>query len=223
MSEYLLISFKTILFLLVILVIIRIMGKRELGQLNVFDIIIFFMISEIFSNAIADPKSDIFITILPIFIISFIQIIISIITLKSKKIRNIIESTPVLIIENGNINYDEMKKQRYNIDDLLQQVREEGIDDISSINYAVLESNGGLSVIKKEDTKLSHPFPIISDGKLDNNLIKKLGLTIEWIDNELNKLSISSIENVFIAFLSINRTLIVFSKETNNVNDHKNN
>ena len=220
MNDYLLIGLKTILFLSIILVIIRIMGKRELGQLNVFDIIISFMISEIFSNAIADPNSNIFLALLPIFIIFLVQICISIIVLKNKKIRNFIESKPSLIIYKGIINYKEMKKQRYNISDLLQQVREQGIDDLSDVNFAILESNGTLSVIEKKNSNLKYPFPIISDGKIEEDVMHELGLNKDWINKKINKLSIDSYKDIFIAFINKNNDLIVFSKKLNNYKYH---
>ena len=223
MNEYLIIGLKTVLFLLIILVIIRIMGKRELGQLNVFDIIISFMISEIFSNAIADPGSNVLLALFPIFIIFIIQMLISVIVLKSKRIRLIIESKPSLIIDNGVIDYEEMKKQRYNISDLLQQVRGEGILDITSISYAILESNGTLSVIEKKNNTLKYPFPIISDGKINLDILKQMNLTKELIEIKLNENNIYSIEDVFICFIDKEDSLIIFSKKLNNTKQHQNN
>lgn len=217
MNEYLIIGLKTILFLSIILVIIRIMGKKELGELNVFDIIVSFMISEIFSNAIAEPDTNIFLAILPIFIIFFVQLCISYVGLKSKKIRDVIESKPTLIIEDGVILYNEMKKQRYNISDLLQQVREEGIDDISDIRYAILESNGGLSIIKKSDSKLKYPFPLISDGKVIDEVKENLKISDDWLSDKLKEKKLDSLEDVFIGFISINNDLLIFSKKFDNV------
>lgn len=217
MNEYLIIGLKTILFLSIILVIIRIMGKKELGELNVFDIIVSFMISEIFSNAIAEPDTNIFLAILPIFIIFFVQLCISYVGLKSKKIRDVIESKPTLIIEDGVILYNEMKKQRYNISDLLQQVREEGIDDISDIRYAILESNGGLSIIKKSDSKLKYPFPLISDGKVIDEVKENLKISDDWLSDKLKEKKLDSLEDIFIGFISINNDLLIFSKKFNNV------
>lgn len=212
MNEYLAITLKTLLFLTIILIIIRIMGKRELGQLNVFDIIVSFMISEIFSNAIADANSNVFLTLLPILIIFIIQISISFIVLHNNKMRNIIESTPSLIINKGKLDYDEMKKQRYNISDLLQQIHQQGIDDIRTIHFAILENNGSLSIIKKDESKLLFPYPIINDGKLDFEIIKQ----IDNIDiNHLLKNITYKLEDIFMAFIDANNQLVVFSKEGN--------
>ena len=217
MNEYLLISFKTLLFLIIILIIIRIMGKRELGQLNVFDIIISFMISEIFSNAIADPYGNIYLALLPIFLIFLVQVFISFIVLKSKRVRNLIESKPSFIIENGIVNYSEMKKQRYNISDLLQQTRKQGIDDLRSIQFAILESNGELSVLKKQDSFLLSPLPIISDGDFIKDTLNGLNIDKNLILNELNTKGYDNQKDIFIAFIDKNRQLILFSKKENNL------
>ena len=217
MNEYLLICLKTLLFLVIILILIRIMGKRELGQLNVFDIIISFMISEIFSNAIAEPHNNIFLALFPILVIFIVQILISYTVLKSKKIRNVIESKPSIIIDNGVVNYTEMKKQRYNISDLLQQVREEGVDDLREISFAILESNGALSVIKKTDQKLLSPFPIISDGELLSQIIEKLNIEESYINMQVINNGYHSYKEVFMAFIDLNKNLVFFSKKSNNV------
>ena len=219
MNEYLLIGLKTLLFLAINLAIIRIMGKRELGQLNVFDIIISFMISEIFSNAIADADSNILLALLPIFIIFIVQILISIIILKNKKIRYFIESKPSLIIENGVVNYDEMKKQRYNISDLLQQVRQQGIDSLEDVKYAILESNGTLSVIKNDEAKLFHPFPIISDGEIDYELLDRLNIEKKWLQDKLTSIQFKA-KDIFICFLGKEKNLIIFSKKAGNIKQH---
>lgn len=216
MSEYLIIAFKTLLFLTIILIIIRIMGKRELGELNVFDIIVSFMISEIFSNAIADPKSNIFLSLLPIFIIFVVQITISFLVLKSKRIRSILESKPSLIINNGVIDYEEMKKQRYNISDLTQQIREFGIDDLTIVAFAILENNGELSVIKKDDSNLKFPFPIINDGKLEHYYLKQANISYCLIEEKLKKLN-CTVNDIFMGFIDKDDELIVFSKKSNNI------
>jgi uncharacterized membrane protein YcaP (DUF421 family) len=175
------------------------------------------MISEIFSNAIADPKSNVLLALLPILIIFLVQMLISYLILKSKKIRTFIEDSPNLIIDNGKINYDEMKNQRYNISDLLQQVREQGIDDLRNISYAILESNGTLSVIETTNTRLKYPLPLISDGLIDKKVMKVLGIDSSWLDKELKRIGIKDIKEIFMGFIDKNDKLVVFSKKTNNI------
>ena len=103
------------------------MGKRELGQLNTFDIVVFFMISELFSLSIDEPEENVFEALIPILVIFSVQIIMSFVVLKSNKLRKIIEENPTFIINDGVIDQKKMKKLRYNIDDLMQQIRSDGI------------------------------------------------------------------------------------------------
>ena len=192
------------------------MGKRELGQLNVFDIIISFMISEIFSNAIAEPHSNIFLALLPILIIFIVQLLISLAVLHSKKIREFIESKPAIIIENGKINCNEMKKQRYNISDLLQQIHQQGIDDPSKINFAILENNGSLSIIEKSKSNLLYPYPLIADGKIDNIALEKTKWRKKDLQHKINSLN-HDINDIFMAFVTVKGNLLIFSEKENNI------
>ena len=212
MNEYLLIVLKTVLFLAFIMLIMKIMGKRELGQLNAFDIIVFFMISEIFSLSIDDSGANVFKTLLPITVIFIIQIIISFIVLKSNKLRKIIEENPSFIIKDGIIDQEKMKKLRYNIDDLMQQIRSDGIDSISQIKFAILESNGNLSVIEngKENSKI--PFPLIKDGEVDSKVLETLNKDKEWLLSKLKDKGYNSEKNIFLCILDSDDNLFVVEK-----------
>lgn len=213
MNEYILIVLKTVLFLAFIMIIMKIMGKRELGQLNAFDIIVFFMISEIFSLSIDDPKANVFKTLLPIAIIFLIQIIISYIVMKSNKLRKIIEENPSFLINNGIIDQKKMKRLRYNIDDLMQQIRSDGIDNPSQIMFAVLESNGNLSVIEKGKENSKIPFPLIKDGQIDIKVLETLNKDKKWLMTKLKEKGYRDEKNIFICILDKNESLYVIEKE----------
>ena len=212
MNEYLLIVLKTVLFLAFIMLIMKIMGKRELGQLNAFDIIVFFMISEIFSLSIDDTSANVFKTLLPITVIFIIQIIISFIVLKSNKLRKIIEENPSFIIKDGVIDQEKMKKLRYNIDDLMQQIRSDGIDNISQIKFAILESNGNLSVIEKGKENSKIPFPLIKDGEIDIKVLETLNKDKKWLLDKLKDKGYMSEKNIFICILDKDDKLFVVEK-----------
>lgn len=212
MNEYLLIVLKTLLFLVFIMLIMKVMGKRELGQLNAFDIIIFFMISEIFSLSIDDSNSDVFKTLLPITVIFLIQIFISFVVLKSNKLRKIIEENPSFIIKDGVIDQEKMKKLRYNIDDLMQQIRSDGVDNIAQIKFAILESNGNLSVIEKGKENSKIPFPLIKDGEIDVKVLETLNKDKEWLMSKLKDKGYSSEKNIFICILDSGDNLFVVEK-----------
>lgn len=213
MNIYFLIALKTILFLFVIIIILKIMGKRELGQLNTFDIVIFFMISELFSLSIDEPHENIFQTLLPILIIFAMQILMSFIVLKSNKIRKIIEENPSFIINKGIIDQKKMKKLRYNIDDLCEQVRMQGVDNLKDVEYAILESNGNLSVIKKGEENSKIPFPLIKDGVIDDMSLKIINKDKEWLSSKIREKGYSDIDNIFICMLDKNDSLYIVEKD----------
>ena len=129
--------------------------------------------------------------------------------MKSTTWRKIIDGNPIVIIKQGKINFEAMKKIRYNLDDLIGQLREQGISNIEKVNYAVLENNGKLSIFSN-DTE--YPLPIIMDGEIDKNVLKDLNKDEEWIINMLKKKNLE-LENVFYAFYTKNKTYIIKKDE----------
>ena len=121
------------------------MGKKEVGQLSIVDLIVSILIAELVAIAI-EGKSNILIAVVPISILVIVQIVISYISLKSVKIRYLIDGKPTIIIKNGKLNFTEMSKIRYSLDDLITQLRLQGIKSVERVKYAILENNGSLSV-----------------------------------------------------------------------------
>lgn len=218
MMDYLLVIGKTLLFLIVIILLLRIMGKRELGQLNSFDIVVFFMISELFSLSIDKPHENVWLTLVPILLIFLVQIITSYLVLKSNKLRKILEENPTLLINKGILDMNKMKKLRYNIDDLMEQVRQNGIDSLSKVEFAILESNGQLSVIPKSKETSIIPFPLIKDGEIDEKTMKILNKDKKWLIKRLKEKGYENEKQIFICFLEEGETLFCVEKNyTNNV------
>ena len=210
--KYLIVSFRSIFFYILITVVYRIMGKREIGELSIIDFIVSIFIAEMVAISIENYKSSIFLSIIPIIILVLLQVLCSNISLKNKKIRNLLDGEPSVIIEKGNINFKEMKKQRYNIDDLLTQLRGNSIKSIEEVDYAILETSGKLSIFKKKDDKKSnYPLPIICDGIINNEILKKIDMKEEWLLNEIKKQNIS-INNIFYAFYK-NKELYIIEKD----------
>ena len=168
--DYLIVLFRTVLFYIIITIIYRFMGKREIGQLGMVDLIVSILIAELAAMSIDNREESIFLSILPIALLVMVQIGMSYVSLKNSKIRNLFDGNPSVIINKGKINFREMVEQRYNIDDLLTQLREKHIRSIEEVDYAVLETSGKLSVFKK-DNKLfgEYPMPLILDGEIDQD------------------------------------------------------
>ena len=206
--EYLNIFLRTVFFYFFIFLIYRMMGKREVGQLGIIDLIVSILIAELVAIAIEAEKS-IFLSIIPISILTLTQIGISYITLKNEKIRDIIDGKPTVIIKNGKLNFTEMSKLRYSLDDLLTQLRLQGVKSIDKVKYAVLENNGNLSVF---DDDSDYPLPLILDGVINYTTLKEIKKNYDWLINILKKKNVE-LEEVFYAFYTNNKTFIITKNE----------
>lgn len=212
MIEYLIIMSKTALFFFILIFTMRFMGKREVGELSVFDLVVFFVISELLSISIATPEENPLQTISAIAVLVFLQKILAIIVLKSKKMRNLIDGQEVYIIKDGVIDQEAMRKNRYNIDDLMMQLRQKDIDTPSKVKYAVLETDGSLSVIEKEKNAVPFPSPVIQDGEIDEEVLNSLNITKEWLINELSKYGHKDYQKIFLCLVEDNGLFIVPKK-----------
>lgn len=181
--------------------IIRLMGKREVGSLSIFDLAVYFTISDLITMSIIDQSVPFVFSLISVLILCFLQICISHITLKYKKVRDLIEGKKSLIINDGKIDFNEMKKQRFSIDDLYVQIRLLGIDSITKIRWAILETNGKLSVIKYEDSISKFPDPIIKDGEIDYVNMKKANIDEKYLLSKLFEINVYNIKDIKICLL----------------------
>jgi uncharacterized membrane protein YcaP (DUF421 family) len=215
-----------------IFIIMRLMGKREIAKLSVFDLVISIMIAEIAVIVIESKEKSMMLAIAPILLLVFIQIGFAYVSLKNQKLRMWFDGKPSVLIRDGHLNRKEMRKQRYNLDDLMTQLRENQVTEIDKVELAVLESTGKLSVIMKENlhdpdgigkisdpkqsreqeyNKSDHnpkfryellPMPLIMDGHVQDHNLEKLGKTRFWLKNELQNYNVENFKHVF--FCSIN-------------------
>lgn len=198
--DYIIVLVRTILFYLIITIIYRFMGKREVGQLGIVDLSVSILIAELAAISIDNREESIFLSIIPIIILGLIQIGMSYLSLKNAKIRDAFDGTPSVMINRGVINFKEMVRQRYNIDDLLSQLREQHVRTIEEVDYAVLESSGKLSVFKKHDNKFGeYPLPLILDGEIQKDTLVQIKKNENWIIKTLKEEGLK-LEDVFYAF-----------------------
>jgi uncharacterized membrane protein YcaP (DUF421 family) len=173
------------------------MGKREVGQLGIIDLIVSVLIAELVAISLEDTTKIIFLLIIPIFLLVGLQIGMAFLSLRVKKVRDVFDGSPSVIINNGKLQVKEMLKQRYNMDDLLTQLREKSITSLNEVGYAILETSGKLSVFKKEKEKeRTFPLPIIIEGKVLYDSLKLLDKDINWLRKHISV----DIENVFYGF-----------------------
>lgn len=203
--------FKTLFIYVLVAIIFRVMGKREVGQLGTFDLVMFILIAELVALAL-EHKDGFLINLVPVIILVLLQIIIAKVSLKSVKFRNFVDGKPVIIIKKGIVNFKNMVEQRYTLDDLLLQLREKDVRSLDEVDYAILETNGKLSVFKKDDKdKKTYPLPIILDGKVEFDNLYAIGKTKTWLLNTLIEKNISA-NDVFYAFTK-NGELYIIRKD----------
>ncbi len=206
--DYVIIFFRTVFFYFFIILIYRIMGKREVGQLGIIDLIVSILMAELAMISIEGYDKSIFYSILPIMTLTVLQTILAYFSIKKPKFRNFLDGNPSIIIKEGHINYKEMLKQRYSLDDLLVQIRDKGFKSLEEVEYAILENNGCLSVFGYANKNRCLPLPIILDGKVQKDTLKYLDKDEEWIDNILTKKDVK-LENIFYAFYKDKNIFII--------------
>ena len=204
------IIFRTIFFYFFVILCFRLMGKREIGQLGVIDLIVSILIAELIAISIENIEDGIFLTIIPIVILVVLEIVIAYVSIKSRKIRVFFDGKPSLIISNGKINYNEMVKQRYSMDNLLLSLRQNSIKNIDDVEYAFLEPNGELSIFKYNffKTKSSYPMPLILDGSVQKGALKHINKNESWLEEVLSSKNLK-FEDIFYCFYKKNKLFII--------------
>lgn len=196
MEDVLIIIFRTLFLYALIILIFRAMGKREIGELSILDLVVYIMIAEMAVMSIDEPETNLFYSILPMLVLMVIQIMLAFISLKSKKFRDIVEGKPIVIINDGKIDEEEMRKQRYNFDDLLMQLREKNVRNIADVEFAILETSGKLTVFEKEKQSGGITIPLIVDGEIQEKNLERIEKNLLWFRQELRKLGYRDIKNI---------------------------
>ena len=205
---------RTFILYFAVIFIMRMMGKKQIGQLEPFELVIALMISELAAFPMEDIRIPIIHSIIPIVTLLFLQVGSSYFELKSEKARKVLTGTPSILIRDGKIDVAELRYQRFNINDLLEELRLKGYFNLSDIQYAILETSGALSILPKtgqaaatkEDLKInvtqeSLPIPLIMDGNIN---YKNLGLIEKnetWLKSILKRNKISNASDLFIGML----------------------
>ena len=207
--EYVVVIFRSILFYIVITLAYRFMGKREVGELSVMDFIVSLFIAELAAISIENYKDDMLLSILPIVTLVLIQFCVAYISLKVTDVRKTVDGEVSVIINRGKINFEEMLKQRYNLDDLLTQLRSQSIKSIEEVDYAILETSGKLSVFKREDDpNRTYPLPVILDGKVQEDVLIQIRKDINWLNRKLDEENFK-LEDIFYGFYQKNRLFLI--------------
>lgn len=218
--------YRTAFLYMAVLVAIRIMGKREVGQLSAFDLVVAIMIAELAAMAMEERDMPLYEGLIPIFTLVALEVLLAVLSLKSHMIRGFVDGAPSIVVANGKIVEKELRKLRYNISDLLQQLREKDVPNIADVQYAVLETSGELSVVLKGDKRPvtaadlglpgkyeGLPTPLIFDGHIHYNNLRSLHLDESWLLGQVQKHGIERIRDVLFASLDTNGHLYICEKE----------
>ena len=193
--------FRTLIIYFIIIVCLRIMGKRQLGELQPSEFVIAILISNIATLSIEDTDIPLAGAVVPIITLMSAEVLLSFITLKSSKAQVLVTGNPVVIIRNGNIDQKSMRDLRFSIEDLMSQLRISGTFDIDDVAWAIVETNGRLSVYPKAEAQPitpksaadpnsicnTPPMVLISDGVLCSKTLSACNLTKKWLENILEK------------------------------------
>lgn len=206
---YIAIIFKTVFMYFFIIIVYRIMGKKEVGQLSIVDLIVSLLIAELVALGIEDKNNNLLLSVIPIVALTLLQIFISYISLKSNKIRYLMDGRPNIIIKDGKINFNEMKKIRYSLDDLLTQLRLQGVKNIEKVKYAILENNGSLSIFCDNSI---YPLPLILDGVIDYTTLNEINKDYKWVINILKNKNLD-LDEIFYGFYTSGKIFIIKKTE----------
>ena len=195
--------FRAIVLYIIVLAVMRLMGKREIGQLQPFELAISIMIADLAATPMAESGVPITNGIMPILGLLVMHLIISIINIKSTKVRQIICGKPSLLIFRGKIDQKVLKKERFTINELEERLRDNNIFNIGDVEYAILETSGQVTVIPKpnkrpttpEDFNIEPryegiPYDLVVDGKVEYENLKKIGKNYKWLQKQTEKFGI---------------------------------
>lgn len=212
----LLVIIRTLILYTATVFLLRVMGKRQIGELQPYELVVIIMVSELASIPMQDTGIPLASGLIPIFILVAAQVFLSLVSLYSEKARGVICGKPSILIANAHIVEEELRRLRYNLNDLLEQLRLKDVPDISDVEYAILETSGQLSVILKsekrpvipQDLNISPeyedlPTTLIIDGRVINENLTRLGHDIDWLRQELKGLAVNNIRDVFFASLNV--------------------
>ncbi len=190
--------FRVMILYFLILVSLRLMGKREVGQLQPFDLVVNIMIADLASQPLSDVNIPLMAGILPVIVILFLQLLMSYLCVRSKRIRRIICGESVILVKNGRFNQKYMKNMLITVDDLTEMLRGCGLKDINDLDTLIIDTNGKASVTEKKDKGLI--TTLIEYGEMNEDKISGLFLSKTDVIREMKKSGIYDVKEVFWGF-----------------------
>ncbi len=222
-----LIFVRTVIIYFLVLFVMRFMGKREIGQMQPFELVIAIMIADLAATPMAEIGIPILYGIIPIFGLLVIHTIISLLNLKSIKIREIICGKPRILIYRGKIDEKALIEENFTINELQERLRVNSINNLGDVEFAILETSGQISVVQKPEKRALKPedfnmkvpyegiaYDLVIDGKIMTDNLKKLGKDYNWLEKEIGKFNMKP-EEALIAVLNGDQSIFCQKKEEN--------
>ena len=206
----LIVSIRTVILYSALLFTLRLMGKSELTKMSPFQLTVVFMIAELAAIPLDSIDASLVNGLIAISMLTFLQILISYLSTKIEWFKTFVSGRPSIIIEKGKLNIKEIRKQRITLTDLMEQLRIKNCSSISDIAYAIIETNGELSLITKDQ---QFGAIIVSDGKLYEENLRFSGLDYQNFENKLRKAGITSIKDVLLALCDNDKTLHIYTEQ----------
>ncbi len=219
---------RTVIIYIVVVTCVRLMGKRQVGELQPSELVVAIMISEVASISLQDTDIPLIFGVIPVLTLVSLEMIIAFFSLKNRRFRKLISGNPCLVIENGVIDQRAVRKLRISIDDIMEELRINGITSIEDVQYAYIETNGQLSIIERatsappsaQDMKvpvkpIQMPRLLIADGVLIRTEFRAAGLNEEWLQKLLQSEGLSSVREVFALWRTDDGTVNLVKKEEN--------
>lgn len=201
---------RLLIMYILIFILLRLMGKRQIGDMQPFELVVTLMIAQVASEPIISVDTPLLHGFIPVVLLFFIESIISFFSLKSKKFKKIVIGSPSVLIKNGKIDYKQMKKLRIDVEDIIELIRNSGEMELSGVRHLILETNGKASVITNQK---SLPDILIADGKFIRDIKGKRGeIALKKLNDELRRVNINTISEIILAY-EFDYKIYIFAKE----------
>ncbi len=201
---------RTAIIYMLLLLSLRLMGRREIGQLDASDLVSTLLISELAAIPIDDPDIPLMNAVLPILFILSVEVILSTIKNHSLRLSRTIDGGPSFLIYKGRLLQEALRENRISLSELLCSLRTQGVGNVSEVEYALLEQNGTISVLQADKTALAHP--VLLDGELCSHALKAIGQNGEWVHKELKKQGLCK-EDVFLMTITDAGQICIVARE----------
>lgn len=219
---------RTLILYALVISALRIMGKRQVGELQPGELVVAIMISDLGAIPLGDTSLPLGSGVVPILTLIGAELMLSLLSLKSDRMRRLLTGSPSVLIRNGVIQADEMRKNRYNLEDLAEGLRAKDCYSVEDVHTAILETNGSLSIIlkgdkrplKAEDMNLPFrqetlPFVLIADGKIYPSHLVEAGVSERWLEKTIRKYGGKTAKDVFLLTLGDGKVFVQLKEGKN--------